>query len=161
MVFSNITFFLTGTRALILLIAIRITLLYSFTLFSWPQIAISSCQRNTRLMTEQTIWRFFVQIASAVEHIHSKRIVHRGTVLDLTWFYYLHSTLKCHIFSMENKVTNGWLVLLLSAKNSKSKKICKLCKWKVLHEMTCQRKNAIFLWPVMPDVVINKNVLYN
>nr|CAH0106189.1 unnamed protein product [Daphnia galeata] len=37
----------------------------------------SSCQRNARLMTEQAIWRFFVQIASALEHIHSRRIVHR------------------------------------------------------------------------------------
>ncbi|XP_046447546.1 serine/threonine-protein kinase Nek7-like [Daphnia pulex] len=36
-----------------------------------------SCQRNARLMTEQAIWRIFVQIASALEHIHSRRIVHR------------------------------------------------------------------------------------
>ncbi|KAK4019537.1 hypothetical protein OUZ56_001552 [Daphnia magna] len=36
-----------------------------------------SCQRNSRLMTEPAIWRFFVQIASALSHIHEKRIVHR------------------------------------------------------------------------------------
>ncbi|XP_057371108.1 serine/threonine-protein kinase Nek7-like [Daphnia carinata] len=36
-----------------------------------------SCQRHSRLMTEQAIWRFFVQIASALSHIHEKRIVHR------------------------------------------------------------------------------------
>jgi hypothetical protein len=48
--------------------------------FPWSQFSISSCQRNARLMTEQAIWRFFVQIASALEHIHSRRIVHRGKI---------------------------------------------------------------------------------
>jgi serine/threonine protein kinase len=49
----------------------------------WPQFSISSCQRSARLMTEQAIWRFFVQIASALEHIHSRRIVHRGKKFEL------------------------------------------------------------------------------
>jgi NIMA (never in mitosis gene a)-related kinase len=39
------------------------------------------CQRSSRMLSEQTIWNFFVQIASAVQHIHSKNIVHRGITL--------------------------------------------------------------------------------
>ncbi len=29
-------------------------------------------------MTEKTIWKFFSQICSGLEHMHSKRIMHRG-----------------------------------------------------------------------------------
>lgn len=38
---------------------------------------LANCQRKKRMLTERTIWNFFRQIASAVEHIHSKRICHR------------------------------------------------------------------------------------
>lgn len=31
-----------------------------------------------RLVSEKTIWKYFVQIASALQHMHSKRIMHRG-----------------------------------------------------------------------------------
>lgn len=39
---------------------------------------ILSCQRSGRLLSEKTIWHFFVQISSALQHIHSKRIVYQG-----------------------------------------------------------------------------------
>lgn len=29
-------------------------------------------------MPEKTIWKFFSQICSGLEHMHSKRIMHRG-----------------------------------------------------------------------------------
>ncbi len=36
------------------------------------------CQRQRRLLGEKTIWRYFVQLCSALEHMHSKRVMHRG-----------------------------------------------------------------------------------
>jgi len=35
------------------------------------------CYRQQRLLNEKTIWRFFIQLCSALEHMHSKRIMHR------------------------------------------------------------------------------------
>lgn len=42
---------------------------------------IRHCQRNQRLMVEKTIWRYFSQLCSALEHMHSKRVMHRGRSL--------------------------------------------------------------------------------
>jgi serine/threonine protein kinase len=36
------------------------------------------CQRQNRLLVERTIWRYFIQLCSALEHMHSKRVMHRG-----------------------------------------------------------------------------------
>jgi len=35
------------------------------------------CHREHRLLKEKTIWRFFTQLCSALEHMHSKRVMHR------------------------------------------------------------------------------------
>lgn len=40
---------------------------------------ISYFRRQKRLVSEKTIWKYFVQIASGIQHMHSKRIMHRGT----------------------------------------------------------------------------------
>ncbi|BES88878.1 NIMA-related kinase [Nesidiocoris tenuis] len=34
-------------------------------------------RRSRRLIPENTIWRYFVQIASGLQHMHSKRVMHR------------------------------------------------------------------------------------
>lgn len=85
--------FLSGARAITWFLLIGISILYIYIYFCSPSaVSLSfsnrrlqspSCQRNTRLMTESAIWNFFVQIASAVEHVHSRRIVHRGTLVVL------------------------------------------------------------------------------
>jgi NIMA (never in mitosis gene a)-related kinase len=41
--------------------------------------------KTNKRMTEKTIWKFFSQICSGLEHMHSKRIMHRGRKLFLVF----------------------------------------------------------------------------
>ena len=33
---------------------------------------------QNKMMPEKTVWKYFVQICSALKHMHSRRIMHRG-----------------------------------------------------------------------------------
>ena len=35
-------------------------------------------KKENRLIPEKTIWKYFLQISSALDHMHSKRVMHRG-----------------------------------------------------------------------------------
>ena len=64
------------------------------------------CQRQRRLLGEKTIWRYFVQLCSALEHMHSKRVMHRG-VYQYAGSYVL--LIRLFVFSPDIKPANVFM----------------------------------------------------
>lgn len=52
-------------------------LLHEFCFSSQILILFQHFKRQNRLIPEKTIWKYFIQICSALNHMHSRRIMHR------------------------------------------------------------------------------------
>lgn len=60
-------------------------------------------KKHKRLIPEKTIWKYFIQICSALEHMHNCRIMHRGLLL-CNRIFLVKCWSMCNYFSDTNNL---------------------------------------------------------
>jgi len=87
-------------------------------------------KKQRRLIPERTVWKYFVQLCSALEHMHSRRVMHRGSAA-----LHLH-LISTHILSNDDLMVDvcesivlHWMlkmlhVDLLSAQKNQQTFVC-------------------------------------
>jgi hypothetical protein len=61
------------------------------------------------MMPERTIFKYFVQMARGLAHMHSERIMHRGTIVSIVEIW--PSVKKKLGFDLERKISTNEMIL--------------------------------------------------